>query len=283
MIEGRKVIAWTPYGRRETVSILAKYVARDVAAGVVDEYWLFMNTDPNQHEDRWFAEELASRYPFVKLLPIPEGVEVQRPKQGNTMYFYRYATDPDTVFVRLDDDLVYVHDKAVERLVRSKIGTPALASFPIIINNSVCSYYLQLMGLIPIEWGEVRTNSCVDGMGWANAHFAEQIHRYTLDKIRTDSVSDLFMHHDIQLPMGHQFSVSCFAAESDIYRELDPPGYVPHEEETWLTITRSNQLQRKNVIVGNALVSHLSFFPHSRHIREETDILDQYRELAEAL
>lgn len=283
MIDNKKIIAWTPYGRRETVSILVKYVARDVEAGIVDEYHLFMNTDEDQVEDRTYAEELANRYSFIKLLPIPAGVHVFQPKQGNTMYYYQYAIEPDTVYVRLDDDLVYVHENAIENLVRAKIGTPALATFPIIINNAVSSYYLQVMGKIPYDWGRVEAPNCVDRVGWADAHFAEQIHRFTLDKIRTGQITDIFLHHDIQLSLGLQFSVSCFAAESDIYRELNPPGVVRHEEETWLTITRSQQTGRRNVIVGNSLVSHLSFYPHSKYIREETDILNQYRELAEAL
>lgn len=283
MIEGKRVVAWTPYGRKETVSILAKYVARDVEAGIVDEYILYMNTDPDQEEDREYAKHLEEAYPFIRTLPIPEGVPLQDTKQSNTAFFYLYALEPDTVYVRLDDDLVYVHEDAIERLVRAKIGTPALATFPLIINNAVVSWYLQTCGKIPYEFGTVGSPHCTDPIGWADKRFAENLHYLLLDKIRTNTVSDMFLHHDIQLAVGHQFSVSCFAAESQIYQELPRPGFLAHEEETWLTITRSYQTGRQNVIVGSSLVSHLSFFPHSKYIREETDILQQYAELAAEL
>lgn len=286
MIDGNRVIAWTPYGREETMSILVKYIARDHAAGVVDEYWLYMNTDDNQVRDREYAHELAEQYDFIKLKerPLRHGESVLVPKQLNTGLFYRYAIEPNTVWVRLDDDLVYIHPDAIARLAAHKLESPGLVSFPIIWHNAICSYYLQTMGKIPIEgYGRVQSAYCMDPIGWADAHFAETIHRLLLAHIRGDTVDSLFLHHDIQLPVGLQFSVSCFASTSDIYTELPEPGNIFHEEESWHTIHRPVQVQRPNVITGNALVSHLSFFPHTDHIRRGTDILDQYRELADQL
>lgn len=285
MIDGHKVVVWTPYGREETMSILTKYIARDHAAGVVDEYWLYMNTDENQVRDREYAHELAEQYSFIKLKerPLRPGEQPFHPKQLNTGLFYRYAIEPNTVWVRLDDDLVYVHPQAIANLVRHKLSSPGLVSFPLIWHNAICSYYLQTMGKIPHTWGTVGAPYCMDSIGWASPQFAEGIHRILLDHIRADTVDSLFLHHDIQLPVGLQFSVSCFASTSDIYTELPEPGHIYHEEETWHTVQRPSQTGRANVITGNSLVSHLSFFPHTEHIRRGTDILDQYRELADNL
>lgn len=285
VINNNKVIAWTPYGREETMKILVKYIARDHAAGVVDEYWLYMNTDENQVRDREFAYELAEQYDFVKLKerPLRAGEVPLVPKQLNTGLFYRYALEPNTVYVRLDDDLVYVHPDAISRLVTHRLESSGLVSFPLIWHNAICSYYLQTMGKIPMEYGRVDAPYCMDRVGWADAHFAESIHRLLLDHIRNDTVDSLFLHHDIQLPVGLQFSVSCFASTSEIYTELPEPGEIYHEEEHWHTIHRPNQTGRANIITGNSLVSHLSFFPHTDYIRRQTDILQQYEELANRL
>lgn len=284
MIDGKKVVAWTPYGREETMSILVKYIERDVMADVVDEYHLYMNTDPQQERDREYAMELYEEHAWIDLKHRPEGEVPLHPKQLNTGRYYRHAIEPDTVYVRFDDDIVYIHENAIERLVRRQIGSHSFVSFPLIWHNAVCSYYSQQFGIIPESYGKVNSPYCMDPIGWANPSFAESIHRLLLGHIKAGTVDQLFWHHDIQLELGNQFSVSCFAAESDIYRELESPGYITHEEEEhWHTVMRPWQLKRPNTIVGNALVSHLSFFPHTNHIRYNTDILQQYRELAEAL
>lgn len=284
MIDGKKVVCWTPYGREETMSILIKYIERDVNAGVVDEYHLYMNTDPHQESDRAYAHHLYETYAFVDMKHRPENEPPLHPKQLNTGRYYRHAIEPDTVYVRFDDDIVYIHENAIERLVRRQIGSHSFVSFPQIWHNAVCSYYSQQFGNIPTDFGVVNSPYCMDPVGWASATFAEDIHRMLLRYIKAGEVDKLFWHHDVQLELGNQFSVSCFAAESDIYRELPTPGYLTHEEEEhWHTVMRPWQTKRPNTIVGNALVSHLSFYPHSEHIRNRTDILQQYKELAEAL
>lgn len=284
MIDGTKVVTWTPYGRAETVSILFKYMKRDHEAGLLDEYHLFMNTDDDQDVDRAYAERLAATHSWVVLKSRPEGEEVLRPKQLNTGKYYRYAIEPNTVYVRFDDDIVYVHERALERLVKAKLQSPSLVSFPIIWHNAICSYYLQTMGKIPREFGVVQSPHCMDPVGWADQKFAEKIHYLLLDHIEAGTVDSLFLHHDIQLPVGLQFSVSCFAAHSDIYREMTPPGYLDfHEEEHWHTVHRPTHTNRANSITGNALVAHLSFFPHSWYIRNKTTILERYREIANQL
>jgi len=286
VIDGRRVVTWTPYGRKETMTILSKYMKRDHDAGIVDEYWLYMNTDPDQVEDVAYAHELAEQYDWIKLKDRPADRAVLHPKQLNTGFFYLHAIEPDTIFIRLDDDIVYVHDKAIERLAASKIASGmTVAHFPIIWHNAICSYWLQKMGKIPEAFGVVRAPYCMDPVGWGDAHFAEQIHRLLLANIRDDTVEDLFLHHDIQLPIGLQFSVSCFASNGQMYASLPAgPGNLSYyEEESWHTVHEPLNRNVPNMIIGNALVSHLSFFPHTDHIRKQTDILDQYREISERL
>jgi hypothetical protein len=185
MIDGKRVIAWTPYGRRRTYSILIKYLQRDVARGLVDEVWAFMNTDPvGQEDDIAYAHELDAQFDWFKLKHRPEGISLGHlPKQRYTGLAYRYMTDPDTIYLRLDDDVVYLHDDAIENLVRARIEMPApVAVFPIIINNAICSHFLQLCGKIPMEWGQVSAY-CMDPTGWANGPFAVKLHEMLMDHI----------------------------------------------------------------------------------------------------
>lgn len=286
MIHNRKVVVWTPYGRRSTYSILIKYLERDVNRGIVDEVWLYMNTDPSgQEDDIAYAHELDEEFPWVKLVYRPEGIPRHPgPKQRNTGYAYRYMTEPGTVYLRMDDDLVYVHEDAVANLVEKRAEmSHATAIFATTWNNAIVSWFMQQAGVIPKEWGEC-TFFCMDPTGWANGQFAVKIHELLLEKIESRRVEDLYLYQDFPIPPGTQFSVSSFASTGELYASLpDGPGVlVPDEEEHWHTVHRPQVIGQPNILIGNAIVSHFTFMPQ-RSIVLATDILDRYRALAQKI
>jgi hypothetical protein len=293
MIDGHRVIGWCPYGRERTVSILVEYMARDHARGLIDEFWLYLNTDPEQTSDLRYAYQLAREHDWVKVKNRPTGTVLQRPKQRNTGYAYRLFVDPahvedpaNTIFVRLDDDIVYVHDTLVERLVKAKIEMPhTMCVFPFIVNNAVCSWFAQQLGKIPFEWGTVGAPYCMDPTGWANGPFAVKLHEMVLDHIEAGTVDDLLWYQDYSLQVGQQFSVSCFASSGADYLDLQQPGVlVPDEEESWHTVHRTRATGQPNMIRGDSLVSHLTFFPQTQQSPELVGpILDRYRAIAKEI
>jgi len=286
MIDGKRVVAWTPYGRKRTVSILAKYIRRDHLRGIIDEWWLCANTDPDQVEDIGYGMRLSMDFPHViKWVERDRRLPTLHPKQRNTGYFYRQMTDPVTVYVRFDDDIVFVAPDAVERLVRHRLQTQVgVASFGLIWNNAICSYYLQKHGVVPEALGLVARPYCMDEIGWADGKFAVRMHHMLLDEIESGGDFDkLSLYQDVALELGQQFSVSFFASLGSMYAGLAEPGVLnPHEEESWHTVHEPRRLGQPNVIVGNALVSHYSFFPQQR-ILNATNILDRYRKVSENL
>jgi hypothetical protein len=284
MIDGMPVVAWTPFGRERTVSILYDYLRREHERGLVDEWWLCMNTDPEQSSDMAYAMRLSIENSWIKMKERPADCPRMFPKQRNTGYFYRYMTDPETVYVRFDDDIVYVHEDAVERLVRHKRATSGVASFPIMWNNSIVSWFLQQAGIIPREYGIVGGPYCMDGTGWANGQFAVRIHELLLDSLEKDEPAErFFLYQDMPLPPGMQFSVSVFASLGSMYAGLRSPGVLePGEEESWHTIHQPRRIEQPNMVIGDALVSHYTFFPQQA-IVNATNVLDRYRKLAKEL
>lgn len=295
MIDGKPVIAWTPYGRQATFSILFKYLKRDHARGIVDEAWLCLNTDPTgQEDDLRYAYKLAKENPWIKIKDRPSGYPRRNPKQRNTGYFYLYMTDPDTTFVRFDDDIIYVHEDAITNLVRAKRNMPdSVACFPIMWNNSIISWFAQQAEVIPVagttgpdgyRWPKVGGPYCMDSVGWANGQFAVKIHELLLDALEQGEPMDKFyFYQDFPVQLGMQFSVSVFASQGSTYAELETPGLlVPDEEESWHTVHRPRVTGQPNMIVGDALVSHYTFFPQRRVVLA-SDVLSRYRALAEKL
>lgn len=280
MVDGYKVVVFTPWGRELTGSILFEYLKRDHLAGVVDEWHLWMNTDDNQIGDREYGYGLAKDNKWVKTFERPAG-DVLYPKQMNTGKFYQYTQDENTIYVRMDDDIVYIEPSAIKRLVEERIENIfPFVVFPIIWNNAVCSYYLQKTEAMPSWWGVVG-NHCMDPLGWGDGHFAKNIHEHLLDMIDKDSVDKLFMHHSIQLMTGQQFSVSSFAQFGSEYKKVG--GILGGEEEAWHTIKKPYELSRPNMIVPNSLISHFSFYHQRDFLIGQTNILQRYKELADDL
>jgi len=294
MIDGKRVVVWTPYGRKETVSILGRYLRREHERGIVDEWWLCLNTDPGQGDDLRFAYALAAAFPkWIKIKDRPEGRPRRTPKQRNTGYFYEYMTDRDTVFVRFDDDIVYVEESAIERLALHRVHHPAgVASFPVMWNNSIISWYAQQAGVIPspgvitsdgYTWPKVGGPYCMDPVGWADGRFALHIHDLLIEAVTAGTPEALFLYQDFPVQLGMQFSVSVFASLGSLYADLETPGVlVPYEEENWHTVHQPSKLGEPNIIVGDALVSHYTFFPQ-RGIVAASDVLDRYRTLSDKL
>jgi len=284
MIDGKRVVAWTPYGREKTISILAEYMRRDHEIGLIDEWWLCLNTDPDQVGDLRYGYNLAKSHKFIKTKDRPNGMPRRTPKQRNTGYFYQYMTDVNTIYVRLDDDLVYVHSNAIENLVRARIEMPdPVALFGLCWNNAITSWYLQQCGIIPTEFGVVGEPFCMDSMGWANGDFAVKIHNLLLDKIESGKPQDVYLYQDMPLRVGQQFSVSYFASRGDMYAKLPEPGVLrPDEEENWHSVHQPKQIDHPNIIIGNSLVSHYTFGPQQRQVFA-SDVLDRYRAIATKL
>jgi hypothetical protein len=269
------------------VSLLHRYLQRDHDRGLLDEWCLYLNTDVRgQEQDIAYAFELEVEHDWITILERPAGCVRIEPKQRNTAFAYRHFTDPDSVYVRFDDDIIYVHGQAIENIVAAKQAMAyTLGCFPMIINNAVCSWYLQQLGKIPREFGVVQAPFCMDPIGWADGQFAEQLHNLFLDSVEAGTVEQgWFTHQDFPLAPRQQFSVSCFALSGSDLCQLDPPGVLDHpEEEHWLTVERPLKVGKDNMIIGNAFVAHYTFFPHRDYIHTQTDVLDRYRKLAEQL
>lgn len=292
MHQGKRVVVFTPYGRKRTVSILLPYLQREHDAGVLDEWMLCMNTDPEQEADNQYADELAEQFDWIKQYerPGPDNwvpgmhpdwkLGFAHPKQLNTGRFFWYMQDREAIYLRFDDDVVWVHPQTIRRMVEQETANSDwLATFPLIINNAICSHLLQQNGKIPMEWGQVQAHA-VDAVGWSSAEFATKLHRMVLDQLETGDIDAMlipgFAH---ALGWRQQFSVSCFAIRGGEYADLGGVIEWP-EEEHWLTMHRTGIVQRTNHVIGDALVVHFSFFTQKAQLAK-TDLLDRYRALSQ--
>lgn len=143
MFESFKIVVNTAAGRRRYMQYLVPQV---LACDIVDRYDLWINTMNSQ--DIEFFRQIAQKYPKINLIWQPDGI-VDGNKSINA--FYKQCMDKDTIYFKLDDDIIWMEDKLIEKMVRFRIDHPDyfLVS-PLVINNSLTTYLLQVHGKIKL-------------------------------------------------------------------------------------------------------------------------------------
>lgn len=275
-------MAFTPSGRKRTQSILIDNLRR--FTDIVDEYQIWLNTDDEQVDDLKWLKEQPDNFPWVRVIERPKDVERLHPKQLNSGYFYVNTTDKDTIYVRFDDDIVFIDDDFFYNLLDFRIDNPdyflVMAN---IWNNAVTSFVAQRLGNIPAS-PVIEEPYCMDPVAWENPKFAETIHRVLQEHIAADTVSELFFDH-ADLNDASRFSISCFCFFGKDFAKFGgivgqrKPGVVRFDEEIWLTEVYPTQQGKLNTICGSALVAHYSFMRQRPHL-DTTDILENYRGIA---
>lgn len=283
---GYKVVACIPAGRKRTMEPLVQHI--NAQRPLVDGLMIWKNTKNLQ--DLAYIDSLNDE--FTQVMPLDDMQEFRTPLQTNTGRFYLNCTDHDTIYIRFDDDIVYIHEDAIRNLVDFRIDNPdPFVVFPVIWNNAVAMSYQQEAGHVDERHGRV-ARYCMDQVGWSNPEFAVYIHKVLLDHIAAESVPKLFVDH-VELTNWLRFSVSCFAwfgKDWATFRGHTVKGVEPVASQLWkveeehgVTEYMPRQVNRFNWICGNSIVSHYSFFKQRIGPKglDNTDILDQYREIAQ--
>ena len=268
----KKIISVTPAGRKRYLKILSKYLLAN--RHIIDEHHWWVNTsDP---EDKRYIEQLCQQYPeFFKAIPCPRPVHKDVFK--SIAYFFEGCTEPDTIYVRIDDDVVWIENGAIEKLVKCKIEKPE----PVIIganivNNAICSHLHERLGVYSFQRQMVNYN-CLCRIGWGNPKFAEIVHRTFFHHYNHGNLHKYKFPYWIMWEKA-RFSINCicFTGE-DMARIYDK---IVDDEEQNLTVTIPKKENRYVAICGEALVSHFAFYTQRNHL-DSTDILQQYEVLAE--
>lgn len=268
MIDGRKICLTIPAGRQRYMELLVPQLLREEGW---DELQIWVNTaDP---ADRAYLESLPARDPRIRLIELPAGV---KPDGGPTIHhFYPHCIESGTVYIRLDDDVCYVEPGAIARIARFRIANPkAFVVFPIIINNAIVTHVLQVLGRITHP--KYIRAQCMERTAWHNPDFAETLHRTFLRALEEGDL-DRFRFTSRPIALS-RMSINCISWLGEEFAKFDGRMNT-YDEEEWLSVVRPTQLGGYNLICGDAIVAHFSFYTQREHL-DQTDILNQYRRLA---
>lgn len=276
MISGRPLITVCPAGRRRFLELLVPYLLRERA--VIDRHDFWLNT--TDREDIAYLENLEKQHPeFFRIVRVPNSAFTPRgkPKLGLSFHigaFYPYAAEPGSVYVRLDDDIVYVSPGGIRALAEYRVLHPEpFLVYPTIINNSIMTHLLQAEGVFGQEKGAAEY--ALKGRGWNDGRLAEHLHRKFIAAVKRGE-GERWRVREHTLGDYMTVSVNCMSwLGKDMAECKDQVGDF---EEEYLATTRPRELGRHNRIAPVASVVHFSYGEQRAYL-ERTNLLSEYQRL----
>ena len=140
-------------GRRDRLRILMRYLRRDLrsAGGVVDKVifalWQITPKDRSYIQEQLHSPE-GSAFEvrdFTEELWGPPSAQ-RRPTENRMVALYQSLNETGTVYVKVDDDVVYVAEHAIANLVRERLRERCLLVSANVVNHAIMSAVHQERG-----------------------------------------------------------------------------------------------------------------------------------------
>jgi hypothetical protein len=263
MIDNYKIVCNTAAGRRRYMQYLIPFI---VANDIVDRYDIWINTTNKQ--DIEFFKILSEKFPKINLVYQPDGI-VDGVHSINA--FYKQCIEEDTIYFKLDDDIIWMEPDMIAKMVRFRIDNPDyFIVSPLVINNAICTYILQNAGKIRLN--QYYTACASDDVLWKNEQFAVQLHEWFLmTQLPDKQYKNLYCGK--RLIAMNRFSINAILWFGSEMRKFG--GIVPDDDEEWLSVIKPTELGAVNCVNGDAVVVHFAFYTQ-RELLDTLDILNRY-------
>ena len=266
MYKSYRIVVNTAAGRRRYMQYLIPYI---VGCDIVDRYDIWINT--HNGADIEFFKKAAERFPKINLVWQPDGIV-----NGNSTInaFYKECIEPDTIYFKLDDDIVWMEPGLIEKMVEFRVANPQyfLVS-PLVINNSLSTYLLQVEEKLKLN--EYCQASASHPVLWKSGNFAAELHTWFMDRY-------LVPGRWAELHLGKkEMGMTRFSINSILWfgEEMKKfAGTVPGDDEEYLSCIYPTQKGLSNAWYGDAIVAHFAFFTQ-RESLDKAGILERYGQI----
>lgn len=263
-----KKILTTPAGRKRYLELLYNHLKNQ--KDEFDIWILWMNT--NNQEDLEYMKKLSDENEWIKLQPS----KMDNFTSLNIFHFFHEAIDEDTVYIRLDDDIVYIHPNSLTKLFNFRISNPEyFLVYGNILNNGITSHIHQRRCILPIY--PKLGYHCTDENGWNNPNVTETIHNEFFNAYNNNNINKFYIDNWV-LNYYERCSINVISWLGKTFKEFD--GQVGTDEEQWLSVDKPSQIKKPNIIFGDGLFVHYAFYTQRGYI-DSTDILNKYKKISE--
>jgi hypothetical protein len=266
MYHNFKIVVNTAAGRRRYMQYLVPPILN---SDIVDRYDIWINT--NDGADIEFFKRLAHDYPKINLVWQPDGI-LNGIQSINA--FYGTCVEDDTIYMKLDDDVVWFEPQLFEKMVRFRVDNPDyFIVSPLVINNALSTYLLQLHDKIGLD--QYYDSRCAHPILCHNGYFASALHNWFMDNYLKKGEYDKLYVGPHPFAMT-RFSINCILWFGSEMKKFG--GEVPGDDEEFISCIKPTQLGKLNCINGDALISHFAF-GLQREILDKCTILEKYGEI----
>ena len=267
----------TPAGRKKYLEILYRHLKSQ--KDYFNTWTLWVNTA--YREDVEYCKQLKRENDWIEVIK-----PIIHPNGSESVYsFYKYACNPDKIYIKIDDDIVWMEKDFIKKLVDFRVENPEyFLVFANIINNAIIDHLHMRSGAISI--GEVINYNPFDNTGWFRGDIAEKKHNILLQSIEKNDLEKFKFCRHILFDF-ERVSINCISwlgkdfkkFDGIIIPEINHIGVPVKDDEQWLASDYPKSINKANVIYGKALCSHYSFYTQLEHL-SKTDVLERYALLA---
>lgn len=277
MFQGRRVVVCVPSGRYRYLRILLPYLLAERNA-LIDEVHLWVNTDVAT--DLAYFERMAAKFPKVRLVHATGELSKLLYDERRSHYqyndsvcrFYPGCVEPNTLYLKVDDDICYVHDDFLNNMLTAVTAREATnyACVANVFNVPHVTKILQDRGTLKDELGR-STGDPRCPIACTNGEFAAYIHKQFLELVNADKVTDLYFD-DMEVKGRQRIGVMGWTGDS--FARFG--GQVGARDEVELTTRIPEALGMPLWMVGHAVVCHFSFSHQRAVLEDQTNVLGKY-------
>lgn len=281
MLNNKKVVMFTFAGRQRYLEMLVHYSLR--CRPFVDKHALCLHT--GNQKDLEYIHSLFTKYPDY-FYPVDIGYKPGEPRYSQ---FFPHFMDTNSMYVKLDDDIIFMEDGAIEKLVRYKEKHPELLmAFSNTVNNGICNHLHWRLGAfkcnMEIPWDAYFVSY---GSDPARIHQCKDAHNCFLEHHAKNELGmykfDQWLIHEGNL----RFSINCLCMTGDDIKLLLPVfdedrrkrKVLSADDEHIMSEVMPGKVKRINAVCGQSLVCHFAFGVQHPYLSETHNILDKYRAL----
>lgn len=259
----------TPAGRKRYLEILYKHLKAQKKD--FNNWTLWVNT--SNQEDLDYCQLLEKENNWIKTI-----YNQSQDKTPLAIHqFFKYTCDSNTVYIRLDDDIVWIEKDFIKNLANFRMNNPEyFLVYGNIINNSIIDHIHQRMGNLKLS--KIIGYGVLDHYGWANPEIAKEKHESFQQDIRNNNIEKFKFSRWI-LNLYERVSINSISWIGDEFAKFD--GKVGIDEEQWLSVDKPIQLKKPNMIYGGAVCAHFAFKTQRNILDKYHHILDEYKRLAD--
>lgn len=273
MYNNKKLVAYIMGNRTDYIKLL---VPQLLCNNILDEIILCVTA--SDHIDINYAETLEKQITDSRFrLLYTKYRHVSSPLQFATKAFWEvfsYSTDEDTIYFKIDDDVLFISPNYFEEQAKFKIDHPEYVfQYPFIINNPLC---------YAIKQNKTDRRQFLHDM-WLLVHTPKLAGNQHISFLNTFDFTTHFIQNfefdetyngcglnDQYIDCRASINALCFTGKDmriilDLYHKYVYQKLVNYvvnntlDEEQFFTKEVLIELQRKNIIVGNNLVCHYAY------------------------